>query len=333
MANDTRYAYAVARVRGMETRLLDRQWLERLLSESAAGTLKALSDSAYQDAVAEVARPEELEAGLVLALGETLAEVSAISPEPELIDLFRLRWDVRNLKALLKAALLKEGTERIGVVRGVGTIDTDDLEKWVAERDYMMLPDFLKEAARKAEDVYRDHARLTAVDEILDAALAGHSLSVAGAYGNDFLTDYFRVEIDLENVKTFIRMREAGADRTDLASALLPGGTLELSLFEPLLGEPVDALARALEYGRYGALTPVLREWSREKAHTLELTCDNVLLKEVDKATTIAYGVEPLVSFILVRQLEIKLLRAVVIAKLNGIERGDVEGRLRSKHV
>ncbi len=30
MADDTRYAYAVARVRGMETRLLDRQWIERL---------------------------------------------------------------------------------------------------------------------------------------------------------------------------------------------------------------------------------------------------------------------------------------------------------------
>jgi V/A-type H+-transporting ATPase subunit C len=333
MADDTRYAYAVARVRGMETRLLDRQWLERLLSESASGTLKALSDSAYQEAVAEVARPEELEAGLVVALGEMFAEVSAITPEPELIGLFRLRWDVRNLKSLLKAAFLKESAEGVGVVRGVGTIDADDLEKWVAERDYMMLPDFLKEAARSAEEVYRDHSRLTAVDEILDAALANHSLSVARAYGNDFLVDYFQVEIDLENVKMFIRMKEAGADRADLAAAYLPGGTLELSFFEPLLGEPADALARALEYGRYGALAPVFREWSREKAHTLELACDNVLLKAVDKATMIAYGIEPLVAFILVRQLEIKLLRTVVIAKLNGIERGEVEGRLRSKHV
>ena len=56
MADDTRYAYAVARVRGMETRLLDRQWIERLLGETAEGALKALSDSAYQDALERFAR-------------------------------------------------------------------------------------------------------------------------------------------------------------------------------------------------------------------------------------------------------------------------------------
>jgi V/A-type H+-transporting ATPase subunit C len=120
MADDTRYAYAVARVRGMETRLLDRQWIERLLSETPAGVLKALGDSAYQDALAGVARPEDVEQGLEKALAETLQTIARVSPEPELIDLFRLRWDVRNLKSLIKASVLKMVDVAFGLAPGVG---------------------------------------------------------------------------------------------------------------------------------------------------------------------------------------------------------------------
>ncbi len=333
MADDTRYAYAVARVRGMETHLLDRQWLERLLSESADGALKTLSDSAYQEAIAEVGRPEDIEPGLVAALGQTLAEVSEISPEPELIDLFRLRWDVRNLKSLLKAAVLKLEPTEVGVARGLGTIDTASLEKWVQERDYAMLPAFLAEAARTAEEIFRDRGTIASIDAALDSALWRHSLDVARAHRSDFLEDYFRVEIDLENIKTFIRMKETESDRTDLAEAFLGGGTLDLSLFEGLLGEGIDAFARALEYGRYGALTPVFRDWSRDRGFALELACDNLLLAAVESARTIAYGIEPLVAFILYRRIEIKLIRAAVIAKLSGVPRSELEARLRSTHV
>lgn len=115
--------------------------------------------------------------------------------------------------------------------------------------------------------------------------------------------------------------------------ALVPGGTLDLSLLESLLGEPVDAFARSLEYGRYGALAPVFREWTGERAHVLELACDNALLNYVEPARTAAYGIEPLVAFILVRQIEIKLVRAAVAAKLDGVRRDEVEARLRTAHV
>jgi len=109
----------------METRLLDRQWIERLLSESPAGVLKALGDSAYQDALAGVARPEDVEQGLEKALAETLQTIARVSPEPGLIDVFRLRWDFRNLKSLIKASVLKMADVAFGLAPGVGTVDID----------------------------------------------------------------------------------------------------------------------------------------------------------------------------------------------------------------
>ncbi len=266
MADDTRYAYAVARVRGLETRLLDRQWIERLLAEDAAGALKVLADSAFQEAVSDVDRPESLEGGLVRALAETLSTVAALSPEPELVDLFRVRWDFRNMKSLTKAALLKlpeeavgPAGEEIGLVDGPGTIAVSVLQKALQDDDLASLPPVLTGAVRAARESYQDSNELAGVDREFDLAMWKHLLTVAGEFGNEFLAGYFHIEIDLVNVKTFIRIKEAGRDRTDLARAFVPGGTLDLSFFEAHLGEPVDALRaqpRVRQLRRTGARVP-----------------------------------------------------------------------------
>ncbi|MCK5596672.1 MAG: V-type ATPase subunit, partial [Candidatus Eisenbacteria sp.] len=223
MADDTRYAYAVARIRGLETRLLDRQWIERLLAEDAAGALNVLADSAFQEAIADIDRPDDLEEGLVRALAETLSTVSALSPEPALIDLFRMRWDFRNLKTLIKASLLKLGEEgagpsdlEIGLTDGVGTVELAVLRKAVQDADYVTLPAVLASAARAAEEAFRDNGELAGVDRALDRAMWGHLLATAREQRSEFLAGYFQVEIDLLNIRTFVRVKEAGLDRTDL---------------------------------------------------------------------------------------------------------------------
>jgi len=317
----------------METRLLDRQWIERLLGETADGALKALSDSAYQDAIADVGRPEDIEPGLERALAGTLATISEVSPEPELVDLFRIRWDLRNLKSLVKASVLKLASSEIGITHGLGTVDAGVIEKSVREKDYTMVPAFLADAAREAEEAYRDQGELSVVDQIIDVALWRHSLAVAREHDEPFLVDFFVAEVDLANIKTFVRIKESGKDRSDLTRAFIPGGTMDRTFLEGMLGEPLDAFARGIEYGRYGSLSPIFREWSREKTYLLELACDNLLLKLTEPGKTIAYGIEPLVAFILMRRIEIKLVRAAVIAKLDGLARGEIEGRLRSTHV
>jgi V/A-type H+-transporting ATPase subunit C len=333
MSDDTRYAYAVARVRGMETRLLSRQQVERVLSESPSGALRSLADTAYQDALADVGRPEDIESGLSRALSDILTTISAISPEPDLIDLFRMRWDFRNLKSILKASVLKLESDEIGTLDGVGTVDLGVMEKAVREHEHIALPELVSEVLRAAEDEYESSGELASIDRVVDAAMWSHSLATAAEHRNDFLVGYLVAEIDVANVKAFARMKQAGRDSSELASAFIPGGTLELSFFASMLVEPMDAFARALEYGPYGELAPVFREWSAERTFALELACDNLLLRRTEPAATTAYGIEPLVRFILVRTLELKLIRAATAAKLDGLPPGEIEMRLRMLHV
>jgi V/A-type H+-transporting ATPase subunit C len=58
-----------------------------------------------------------------------------------------------------------------------------------------------------------------------------------------------------------------------------------------------------------------------------------VLLDHVDQAKRQAYGIEPLVAFIVRRQLEVKLVRMAITARLDGVGRDVVEERLRAAHV
>jgi V/A-type H+-transporting ATPase subunit C len=332
MSDDTRYAYAVARIRGMETRLLTRQSVERLLAESPAGALAVLSDTAYQEALGDVSRPEDIESGLARALSETLVTVASIAPEPALIGLFRERWDFRNLRSLLKAAVLRLDLERIGTADGPGLIGLPALEKAVQERDYSSLPEHLAEAARQAEEEYRDSSELSSIDRAVDAGFWRHALVVAGEHENEFLVSYFGAEIDLRNVRIFIRVKAAGGDRDDLEAALIEGGKLERTFFGRFLEEPVEAFARALEYGPYGPLADVLRDWSSDRTPALELACDNLLLRLTEGGSRTAYGIEPLVRYILVRELELKLIRTLMVGKLDGIDKADIEARFRAIH-
>jgi len=130
-----------------------------------------------------------------------------------------------------------------------------------------------------------------------------------------------------------MRTKAMNKDESDLARALIPGGTLDFSFFRAALGEPIDTFARSIEYRRYGALAEVVRESSSENRYALELACDNVLIRFVERAKTMAYSIEPLVAFILYRTIEIKLVRMALVAKLDGVERGEVEERLRTIHV
>ena len=103
MSDDTRYAYAVGRIRVLETRLLDKSRLDSLVeARSAEEVLKALADTDYGPFLAELKEARGFEEALNGELKNVLRLVSDLSQDAELTDIFRLRYDFHNLKVLLK---------------------------------------------------------------------------------------------------------------------------------------------------------------------------------------------------------------------------------------
>ncbi len=106
---NTRYGYASGRIRVLETRLLNRTGITRLLeAESAEEVLRMLSEGEYGTAISGIQKAEDFEKALEVEMERTYALIDELSLDPELTQIFRIRGDFHNLKVLLKASYLKE---------------------------------------------------------------------------------------------------------------------------------------------------------------------------------------------------------------------------------
>jgi V/A-type H+/Na+-transporting ATPase subunit C len=134
-----RYAYAVGRVRAMETSLLDRGKIERMVEASGAGeALKVLGESEYAEHIASLASVHDYETMLEQVLHRVYRELRRFAPDPELVDLFACRYDYHNLKVLFKAEKLGEERDEL-LVSDVGNVSLAALQRAVYDEDYRSL--------------------------------------------------------------------------------------------------------------------------------------------------------------------------------------------------
>ena len=94
---DTDYLAISARIRAMENRLLNRERMERMIdARDNAEAMKILAECGYDDA-------SGLDAALAKARGEVLRDMQQSAPDPRLVEVFQIKYDYHNAKAILKA--------------------------------------------------------------------------------------------------------------------------------------------------------------------------------------------------------------------------------------
>ena len=163
MANkikDTDYLAISARVRAMETTLLTAERMERLLeARSDEEVSKLLQDCGYPEL--DAARPEAMDAALSQAREELLTDLGDGAPDPRYIDIFKLKYDYHNAKAILKAAAM--GTSPDRMLMDMGRIGAAELKTAVESGELDKLPGALPAAV--AEQTTAGEA----VDLMMDA--------------------------------------------------------------------------------------------------------------------------------------------------------------------
>ena len=137
--DDTRYAYAVGRIRVLETRLLNRDALQRMLeADSPQATLEALSDTEYEASFSKIESEWDFETALREEMERIYKLIDKLTQDRELTDILRIKWDFHNLKVLLKSKYLKSfadtethSTNISGILVQSGLEDLDELEERV----------------------------------------------------------------------------------------------------------------------------------------------------------------------------------------------------------
>ncbi|HHX75477.1 MAG TPA: V-type ATP synthase subunit C [Firmicutes bacterium] len=329
-----RYAYAVGRIKVMETRLLDRDRIERMVeAKSADEALKVLGESEYSDYLAELADVYEYEKILYAELLRIYRELRRLSPEEKIIAFFARKYDYHNLKVLFKAAHLKEQRPEL-LLPGLGNIPLDELVRAVSEEDFRNLPPQMQETAQKLAEKLESGFDPQLVDLWLDQALFKELAAEVQRSKIKYLQDYFSALVDLTNIKTFLRVRRMQRAKSFLAAVLLPGGSLDLlamlDLTDPL-EVIVDRLA-SLPYAQVVAEGVQLFQQTGTLTR-YEKLADNFLLERVRQAKYVTLGPEPVIGYLLAKENEIKIIRIVLTGKINRLPVAEIRERLRDAYV
>ena len=327
---DTDYLALTSRIKAMENSLLSRERLEEMIqAKSDEEVAKVLEECGYPRLSAQ--RPEEMDQALTAAREAMMADLGDCAPDRRFTDIFRVKYDYHNLKALLKAQAM--GTDPARVLVSLGRVPAETMHQAVYSGEEA-LPPRLEEALAEAREVLQTTGDPQLSDIVLDRRCYAEILALAEETGSDFLTGYVRVMIDAVNLRALVRTLRMGKSPEFLDTVLLEGGTVPTDTVRSLaaargsgMGEVYGptALAEAAEAGAAalngGALT------------AFEKRCDDAVSGYLDKAKYVAFGEEPLVGYLAARETELTNLRIVLMGRAAGLEPDVIRERLREAYV
>ncbi len=328
LVEDSAFAFATGSIRVLETRLLSEAQLSRLAEAADPGEAWRLLAEAGMAAAAEVSW-QEYEPALGRELERLYRYARSVSPRPEVVAWLEKRYDFHNLKVFLKAHLLEEDPSE--AVFGLGEVPSELIAQAVKTMVWEALPEELAHAGEAAVAEYERTKVAQALDFVVDremfAYLKGAS-RVSRAY--PFLERLVELWCDLANLKSALRAKVLGKDREFLARALVPPGELPLDRLMGLLEVPLEEWPESLKWTPYAGL--IAQPGRGLDLGQFERLSDNFVLERLRATKFALYGPEPLVAYILAKEMELKNIRIIMVGKSNGLPPEALKERLRASY-
>jgi len=310
--NELDYTAAVARLRALETRLLTAADYEKLLnSPSAEDTVKQLGSLGWKTAD-DYEEMLDSELAGVFDLIESLGGGSFLKTQ-------RIKYDYHNLKALIKCELTKQSCDDLLI--NFGIIKVSNMKSTVLNRDYHTLTDAMRAALPQAYEQYARVNDVQLVDMILDSAMFADMLKFAETQPENKILDLIRLQIDMHNIKTFVRVRKMNKVFGFVENALADGGTIPLSFFINQINLKAESEGSIFER------TPYAKAFAQ--GADIEFALDNIFMEKVKSARLGAFGLAPVAAYFWMKENEIRNVRIILTCKRAGIGIEAIRRRLR----
>ncbi len=320
---DEQYLCVSAYVRALESDLLTAGDLERMIG---AGTvedaLRILTEHGYPRI--DPSMPA-LEQALRRANEQLFAGLEPLLPRQELLELFRIGYDIHNVKTALKAQWT--GTDGTGLLLEGGQLEKQALYRLLQTGEDRELPPYLAEVVREARETVGATGDPRRGDLLLDRALYARMGELAENLSCDFFTGYVSLLADSTNLQTVVRVLRMGKNTLLLREALLEGGTVETDalIAAAQAGEVVAPwLAGPLE----GAALLGKQALEGDGLTALEKACDNARMAYLRSAALIPFGPGPVLAYLAAREQEGRSIRIVISGKLLGLAADTIRERM-----
>ena len=315
--DDWRYVFQSAQVRALEIQMLTRAaFLDMANAENFQAAADLLSATEYAMPRSDKSSAE-MENNLSLrrsAVRELFADLILDKP---IVRLFKTRDDFANLRLAVRRTLTDKplGTD----YSTDGNFPPEQFEQVFAEENYTEFPDYMADASERAVLAYYRNKDIRQIDHTIDSAQAEYNLKQAHRLNNIFLLGLFRIQIDLTNIRTMLRLKFTESEQRNV---FFKGGFIEL-----------DRLERGTELG-YEALAPlffVTPYYHLVEAGTAYLTseksflrieqqCQEHLTGFLKSTVRITAGPQPIITYLLLKENEIRTVRLILTARKNNLD-------------
>ncbi len=326
-SDDWRYTFQTAQVRVLEMQMLTRA---ALLDMANADSFSHAADllSATEYALPPGSKsPAEME-NLLLARRYAVRELfEGLILDKPLVHLFKSRDDFANLRLALRRALTEKplGTD----YSAEGNIPPELFEMVFSEEpsESAKLPDYMQQAADKAALAYYQQKDVRQIDYAIDQFQAEYNLKTAQQLHSIFLLGLFRIQIDLTNIRTMLRLKFTESDQRNI---FFKGGFVEQKRLENAIDTGYESLGSLFFITPYHRLVDTSASYlSSDKSFLkVEQQCDEFLNGYLKSTIQITAGPQPIIAYFLMKENEIRNVRLILTAKKNFLDTKLVLDRL-----
>lgn len=327
---DTDYLYLSAMIRSLEPDLLNSRRMDRMIeARSDEDALRVLSECGYGGM--ESVSMDALENLLDVKRREMFKEMSDLAPDTRIVDIFRMKYDYHNIKALIKCRAVSAKPD--GLLIDAGRVDVKSLSAAINQSEYQNLPVNIQPVVKSAADILAATSDPQATDIQIDNAYFKELTDTAAGTESEFLAGYVKALIDSSNLKSTVRTMRMNKGADFLRKVLAEGGSVGIegivSAF--LSGGRLEELYSSSQLKEAAVLADTVKEGGSLTA--FERLCDNAVMAYLSRVKTINFGDGVLVAYIAAKEAELTSIRIIMAGRSAGLPPDSIRERLRESYV
>jgi V/A-type H+-transporting ATPase subunit C len=318
--DDWRYTYETAQVRTLEMQMLTRASLQDMANASSlqqAAELLSGTEYALPAGGRNFAEVQNILLQRRKAVRSLFADLMLDKP---IVRLFKTRDDFANLRLAVRRAM----TERpVGAdYSGDGNVPAEQIEEIFAEQEEFgepVFPRYVRDAVERAVLAYYQNKDIRRIDEAIDQYQTEYDLRQARRLKSVFLTGLFKIQIDLTNIRTMLRLKFTDSERRNV---FLNGGFIELERFLHGVELGYEALGQLFFVTPYYRIVDIgVGYLASDKSFLkLEQQCEEHLTGFLKTTVRITAGPQPIIAYLLMKEHEIRTVKLILTAKKNNLD-------------
>ncbi len=315
-------SYACGRIGVLKRSSLHKAQIERLLAApQLTEAMRVLADIGFI-----TADQADFQTAADAHIRKACELIRAVSTDPLMTDCFFLRYDVHNLKVLIKSRHLAHAPEFLSAC---GSINVETLKHCVADRTYVMLPKELAEGLKKLEKRIAVEFDPLLVDAALDQAMYRQIFVNLAGKEHTAAFRYFQAKADLLNLTMLLRVRAMGKDAAFFEALALDGGKAGKRSFAIAFGDNERLVRLISPYGMQVKQAALTAAMDAKKLPYFEKVADDMLYGMFTPYRYETEAIEVLIAYLLQKQREAADVRLILTGKLNGFPPEAVQERVR----